>query len=151
MQLFVAYKYADRDSHTLCGVFESGDLAWAALVEAHGDLESAKMFGEVDAVQLGKSECTGTTFAPAPVGAVAPLVQQVPPTVHRLPLSGSYTPAQAIQAALQDSHRLEHVMCLGEYKEEDGKRAFFLIPSKMDLKIALWIHRRLGFYIDENA
>lgn len=143
--MWLAYKYVD----VTLGIFSTEAIANQALLDYHGNENDARVFGSVTEYQLDVTD-EGKCYAPA-VEPVAPLVQQLQPTVTRLPLSNSYTPAQAVQAALQDAHRLEHVMCLGEYKEADGKRAFFLIPSKMDLKIALWIHRRLGLYIDENA
>lgn len=143
--MWLAYSYVD----VALGLFSTKEIAEQAMLDYHGNENDARMFGIIEEYQVDVTR-EGKCYR-APVEPVAPLVQQLPPTVSRLPLSGSYTPAQAVQQALQDAHRLEHVMCLGEYKEEDGKRAFFLIPSKMDLKIALWIHRRLGLYIDQEA
>lgn len=87
----------------------------------------------------------------APVVALAPLPQQLPPTVTRLPLSTCYSPAQALQAAMHDAEQLENLIVIGQYIPHNGKSPFFCVPSRMDLKNALWVHRRLGFYIDENA
>lgn len=147
--LYLAYKYSGRDEHSVCGIFETEDLAWAALVEAHGTLESAKLFGDVEEFALGKSECTGSVFAP--VAALAPVANQTPAQVRNMPLSANYTPAQALQVALQSAEQLQEVLIIGQYLPEDDKQALFVLPSRSSMLMAVWLHRRLGHYIDTNA
>lgn len=89
----------------------------------------------------------------APASPVQALPGQLPPSVALLPPSTSYTPAQALQASMHHAEHMEQLLVIGQYHPEPGtdKQVFFCIGSRLDLGKALWLHRRLGLYIDENA
>lgn len=95
---------------------------------------------------------------PAPVAAqptpaeLQPLPHTVGPHIRIMPLSTNYTPTQALQMALRFTENLEEVIVVGQFQPgEDGRKELYVSPSKMPISMAVWIHRRLGFYIDENA
>jgi len=139
------------------GIFSTEEKARAALVAYHGNEADANQFGRLreytvdifensDGQQLDYRDT-------APTSPVQPLPGQLPPSVALLPPSTSYTPAQALQASMHHAEHLEQLLVIGQYHPEPGtdKQLFFCIGSRLDLGKALWLHRRLGLYIDENA
>lgn len=149
--MWLAQSYCDVD----LGLFSTEEKAKAALKHYHGSEEEAERWGHVreftvdvfEDAQFAKIDYRDT----APTSPVAPLPGQMPGTVALLPFSSCYTPAQALQRALQEAPRMDRLMVVGEYLEEHGKRALLVLPSRMSLLEAVWLERRLDNYINENA
>ncbi len=88
----------------------------------------------------------------APQQPAQPAPRLFPGNVSGLPSSTNYTPAQALNVALNHSSELEQVLIIGQYfPDKDGLQERFIQPSRMSILTAVWLHRRLGLYIDENA
>lgn len=108
------------------------------------------MLDEIEALRDRVAEL----MAPAaPETGPVVLPRWLPRAVDVLPMRSSYTPAQALKMALNYAENLTDVIIVGQMMPLEGsdRQELFVCPSKMDIMRSLWIHRRLGFYIDENA
>lgn len=91
-------------------------------------------------------------LAQQPPAPEPPLRNQFPANISGLPASTTYTPAQALSVALNHAPELEQVLIIGQYlPDAEGLQERFIQPSRMSMLTAVWLHRRLGLYIDENA
>lgn len=149
--MWLAQSYCDVD----LGLFSTEEKAKAALLRYHGTEEEANLWGNVRHYEVDvfeDAQCQQVDYRDkVPGSPVQALTDQVPATVGLLPLSGCYTTAQALQRALQEAEQLERLIIVGEYKERDGKRVLFVLPSRMGMLEAVWLDRRLDNYINENA
>lgn len=152
--MWLAQSYCDVD----LGLFSTEAKARAALVRYHGSELEAERWGyvreyEVDVFDDAMCQRVDYREHPlvGPVPAPQPLPHTVAPGVRVMPLRTTYSPTQAVQMALNYSENLTEVIVIGQFEEQDGKSALLVSPSKMSISMAVWLHRRLGLYIDENA
>lgn len=114
-------------------------------------LRSLKDRGVHQIVSLYAEQPAPVAVQPTPA-VLQPLPHTVGPRTRVMPLSTNYTPTQALQMALRFTENLDEVIVVGQFQAgEDGRKELYVSPSKMPISMAVWIHRRLGFYIDENA
>lgn len=149
--MWLAQSYCDVD----LGLFSTEEKAKAALLHYHGSQVEADRWGSIREYTVDvfdDAQCQRIDYRDkAPKSPVAPLPGQMPGTVALLPFSSCYTPAQALQRALQEAPLMDRLIVVGEYLEENGKRALMVLPSRMTLLEAVWLDRRLDNYINENA
>lgn len=133
------------------------------VIDMLGNLKAARPQGEpvawVDAPN--SLDWYERSLKPLPVGtklyaeppAPAVLPRLLPPGVRMFPLRTTYSTTQALQMGLNYAENLEQVVVIGQFFPDEGtdRQDLFVCSSKMDLGKALWINRRFGLYIDENA
>lgn len=57
-------------------------------------------------------------------------------SVSKFPNSTTLTVEQALQSALGDAHRLDEVLIVGTYKDDDS---LFVVSSRLNRAQALWL------------